>query len=197
MPKLIGGIIEERGEDGEEARHAECRKSIHPRNIKSRVVYDNAGRMTKTIEAYDDGDPSTGNADRDQLTAHGPDANDDGIPDSVTTSYDYDDNGSTIQVTTGSQITRYVYDLRNRLTGLDNNADGDTLDAVGQGQELPHGHRRQNRNVAIGVCLIKEPRLERGVSAIARREVRPLLTLVGAQPSFNAFHRPAHRSAPR
>jgi RHS repeat-associated protein len=50
----------------------------------------------------------------------------------TTTEYRYDANGSiTEKITTGGSAAdlKYVWDLRNRLVGLDANADGDTLDA--------------------------------------------------------------------
>jgi YD repeat-containing protein len=66
----------------------------------------------------------------DQLTAEGTDADSDGILDSgeITTTYTYDANGSQQTMTQGSSTTKYLWDLRNHMVGLDANNDGDALD---------------------------------------------------------------------
>jgi hypothetical protein len=66
----------------------------------------------------------------DQLTAEGTDANSNGVLDSgeITTSYTYDANGSQLTQTQGSTTTKYLWDLRNRMVGLDANNDGDAVD---------------------------------------------------------------------
>ncbi len=48
--------------------------------------------------------------------------------DAFDSSYTYDANGNTIVETTGSSSKRYVWDLRDRMAGLDANNDGDTVD---------------------------------------------------------------------
>jgi RHS repeat-associated protein/uncharacterized delta-60 repeat protein len=45
-----------------------------------------------------------------------------------TTRYDYNNNGSTTAVITAAGTLKYMWDLRNRLMGLDKNGDGDTAD---------------------------------------------------------------------
>jgi YD repeat-containing protein len=42
--------------------------------------------------------------------------------------YEYDANGSLLTTTKGGQTTRYVWDLRNRMVGIDANNDGNTAD---------------------------------------------------------------------
>lgn len=66
--------------------------------------------------------------DNDQLVTEGPDANDDAVPDTATTSYTYDANGSTETKTDGGQTIGYQWGLRNRLSGTDANNDGDVAD---------------------------------------------------------------------
>jgi YD repeat-containing protein len=55
--------------------------------------------------------------------------------------YTYDADGNTTQVTTNQSSTiKYVWDLRNRMTGVDSNGDGDTANA-GQVLVLNHSIR--------------------------------------------------------
>jgi hypothetical protein len=48
----------------------EGHKFLDPKGIETRIVRDHRGRTTKTIEAYDDGDPNTGPSDRDRVTEY-------------------------------------------------------------------------------------------------------------------------------
>jgi hypothetical protein len=43
----------------------EAYKTIDPAGREDRVVFDHAGRQTKTIQNYFDGDPTSGNLDAD------------------------------------------------------------------------------------------------------------------------------------
>ena len=83
----------------------------------------------------DAGEPVSGRTayhynERDQLLGEGPDADQDGVPDTLTETYAYDDNGSTTLKSSDGQDTIYIWDLRNKLVGLDADGDG-TLDDAG------------------------------------------------------------------
>lgn len=72
-------------------------KTIDAAGRESRVEFDHAGRRTKFIENYVDGDPSTGTADQDR-----------------TTLWSYNADGQVKSLTakntgTGDQVTMYVY----------------------------------------------------------------------------------------
>ena len=79
----------------------EAYKTTDPAGTQSRVVVDHAGRQTKTIQHYVDGDPTSGNTDAD-----------------VTVEYTYNQDGriATIkarQASTGAdQVTTYTYGVR-------------------------------------------------------------------------------------
>jgi RHS repeat-associated protein len=88
--------------------------------------FDLAGnRITKVHDAAgtssDESVTSSYNSD-DQLTSSDStnDANDSG--------YAYDADGNMISVTSNGAVKKYVWDLRNRLIGYDANGDGDTAD---------------------------------------------------------------------
>ena len=75
----------------------EADKTIDPAGKEDRQEFDDAGRKTRLIENYDDGDPTTGTSDKDR-----------------TTLFAYNANGVLITLTaknptTGDQVTRYVY----------------------------------------------------------------------------------------
>ena len=75
----------------------EAYKSIDPAGREDRQEFDHAGRTTKTIENYTDGDPATGTADQDVT---------------VETAYNADGQVLTLTAkngTTGDQVTQYVY----------------------------------------------------------------------------------------
>ena len=68
-----------------------------PAGREDRQVFDDAGRVTKTIQNYTDGDPATGNSDEDVT---------------VEMTYNADGNLATLTAknpTTGDQTTTYVY----------------------------------------------------------------------------------------
>ncbi|MCY2952679.1 MAG: hypothetical protein NTU53_12015, partial [Planctomycetota bacterium] len=65
---------------------------------------------------------------RDQLTSEGPDADNNGIPDSTTAAYTYDSNGSQITVTQSAATIYYLWDLRNRMVGISLDNDGNATD---------------------------------------------------------------------
>ncbi|HYE21812.1 MAG TPA: fibronectin type III domain-containing protein, partial [Tepidisphaeraceae bacterium] len=94
------------------------------RRTKSHVFHTGSAVQTdRTAYAYD-------TAGNDRLVAEGPDVEPDGIPDVATrTTYAYDANGSTTSKTTGSDVTKYLYDLRNKLVGLSANDDTDATDS--------------------------------------------------------------------
>ncbi|MEX2119699.1 MAG: hypothetical protein WD847_08900 [Pirellulales bacterium] len=72
-------------------------KTIDPMATQTRQEFDAAGRQTKLIENYIDGDPSTGAADEDRTTV---------------TAYNADGQVKTLTAknpTTGDQVTKYVY----------------------------------------------------------------------------------------
>ncbi len=77
-----------------------------PRGIESRIEYDNLGRTTKTIEAYDDGTPD-GGSDK-------------------TTEYGYDGSGHVVTVTawvndTDYETTQFVYGVTTSTSDIDSN----------------------------------------------------------------------------
>jgi RHS repeat-associated protein len=76
----------------------ESYKSIDPAGKEDRTFYDDAGRVVKTVENYDDGDPTTGAADKDRI---------------VEFTYTADGQRKTItarqQNSANDQVTRYVY----------------------------------------------------------------------------------------
>ena len=72
-------------------------QTIDPAGKESRQEFDHAGRVTRTIRNYTDGDPTTGTADQDVT---------------VERAYNSDDQVLTITAknpTTGDQVTKYVY----------------------------------------------------------------------------------------
>jgi len=75
----------------------EAYKSIDPAGREDRREFDDAGRTTKAIQNYTDGDPATGTADQDVT---------------VETTYNADGQVLTLTAkngTTGDQTTQYVY----------------------------------------------------------------------------------------
>jgi RHS repeat-associated protein len=72
-------------------------KSIDPKGTETRREFDDAGRRTKLIENYVDGDPSTGTADQDRTTQWAYTA--DGLVKTLTAK----------NPTTGDQVTKYVH----------------------------------------------------------------------------------------
>jgi hypothetical protein len=76
------------------------------------------------------------------------DSDGDNVVDSTTT-YEYDDNGSTESVTTGTDVKKYVWDLRNRLVGLDANGDDDLDDPGDATFAYDHEGTRVRRSVNI------------------------------------------------
>jgi RHS repeat-associated protein len=76
----------------------ESYKSIDPAGKEDRTFYDDAGRVVKTVENYDDGDPTAGAADKDRI---------------VEFTYTADGQQKTItawqQNSANDQVTRYVY----------------------------------------------------------------------------------------
>ena len=85
-------------------------------------AYDLAGNRTSDVRTGT-GHGSAGTTAysytaKDQLTASGPDADGDGVPDAATdTTYAYDPNGSQTKVTApdGSTVSEYGYDARNKM----------------------------------------------------------------------------------
>ena len=72
-------------------------RSIDPKGIETRSSFDHLGRQTKLIEAFDDGNSTTGPTDRDR-----------------TTEFAYTSDGQVRSVTaknasTGDQVTRYIF----------------------------------------------------------------------------------------
>jgi len=93
----------------------EAFKSVDPKGKEDGVSFDHAGRRVKLVEAWDDGDYSTGAADRDR-----------------TTEWAYTADGQVATMTarnpnTGSQVTRYVYGTTTTESGV---ARSDMLRAV-------------------------------------------------------------------
>lgn len=78
----------------------EAYKITDPKALETRTTRDHAGRVTQTVENYDDGDPTSGGADKDR-----------------TTKYAYNSDGKVITLTAcqqtaanaDDQITTYVY----------------------------------------------------------------------------------------
>jgi RHS repeat-associated protein len=73
-------------------------KSIDPAGRDDRVYFDDGGRRTKTIENYDDGDPTTGAADKDRTVEYTYNA--DGLVKTIKARQ---------QSTSDDQVTKYVY----------------------------------------------------------------------------------------
>jgi len=76
---------------------SEAYKSLDPKATETRQEFDDAGRRTKLIENYVDGDPSTGTTDQDRTTQW---------------TYTTDGQVKTLtakNLTTGDQVTKYVY----------------------------------------------------------------------------------------
>jgi RHS repeat-associated protein len=76
----------------------EAYKTIDPAGRDDRMYFDDAGRRTKTIENYDDGDPTTGAADKDRTVEYTYTA--DGLIKTVKARQ---------QNTSDDQTTKYVY----------------------------------------------------------------------------------------
>jgi hypothetical protein len=90
-------------------------KSVDPKGKEDGVSFDHAGQRVKLVEAWDDGDYSTGAADRDR-----------------TTEWTYTADGQIATMTarnpnTGSQVTKYVYGTTTTESGV---ARSDLLRAV-------------------------------------------------------------------
>ena len=75
----------------------EAYKTIDPAEKEHRTTFDDAGRVTKTVQNYTDGDPATGTSDQDVTveTTYNPD----GLVETLTA----------VNSTTGNQITTYYY----------------------------------------------------------------------------------------
>jgi len=77
---------------------AEAFKTIDPAGREDRMEFDDAGRQVKTIQNYDDGDPTTGTADKDVTVEY---------------TYNLDSKIATItakqQNSANDQVTTYTY----------------------------------------------------------------------------------------
>jgi len=121
-------------------------KTTDPAGKESRRTFDDAGRVTKTIDNYTDGDPSTGTSDED-----------------VTVEMAYNSSGKLTTLTaknptTGDQVTKYVYGTdtggitpkvyRNDLLRAEIYPDSDDTTSLGNGTDGTYDRIEYKYNIA-------------------------------------------------
>lgn len=109
--------------------------------------FDLAGnRITKTHDAVSNDETITSAYnDRDELTSA------DSTINAHDATYTYDDNGSTTSVmTNGTSTVKYLWDLRNRMTGYSANGDNDAADSGDINYTYDNNGNRVSRTVVGG-----------------------------------------------